>query len=282
MKSLLVPLLLFAMNYSMACGASAETGDTVISVVEHRLKVLADSILKGSTDVIRTGALAEFNPVFWDLLNRREAFDYPFDSLKNVSKVLSSDGHIRILTWLLPSRTGDSYSYYGVVQELVKNENRVRTTGLTEVKPDPEQVNNAEFKPENWYGTIYYDMIECRSGKQIYYTLLGWKGNNRITTRKIIEIMTIDMYGNITFGKPILDTGDGLAWNRVVFEYNANAVMLLRYDEHKRMIVFDHLSPSSPGLKGNYEHYGPDFTYDGYRFKKGLWQLRKNLEMNNP
>ena len=57
--------------------------------------------------------------------------------------------------------------------------------------------------------------------------------------------------------------------------------MSLRYEKKKKMIVFDHLSPSSPSLKGKYEYYGPDFTYDGFSFKKGIWHYRKNLEMRN-
>jgi len=29
------------------------------------------------------------------------------------------------------------------------------------------------------------------------------------------------------------------------------------------MIIFDHLSPSKPSYTGNYQFYGPDFSYDG-------------------
>ncbi|MBL7915546.1 MAG: hypothetical protein JNL49_10925, partial [Bacteroidia bacterium] len=55
----------------------------------------------------------------------------------------------------------------------------------------------------------------------------------------------------------------------------------LRYEEKKKMFVFDHLSPASPSAKGQFRYYGPDFTYDGYRFKKGLWYYKSNLDMRN-
>jgi hypothetical protein len=57
--------------------------------------------------------------------------------------------------------------------------------------------------------------------------------------------------------------------------------MSLRYDPQKKMIVFDHLSPTKPSLEGQYEFYGPDFTYDGLKFEKGVWEHYQNIEITN-
>ena len=58
--------------------------------------------------------------------------------------------------------------------------------------------------------------------------------------------------------------------------------MSLRYNEKKKMIVFDHLSPSNQMLKNNYEFYGPDMTYDAYKFQNNSWNFLKNIEVGNP
>jgi len=47
------------------------------------------------------------------------------------------------------------------------------------------------------------------------------------------------------------------------------------------MIVFDHLSPSKPSLVGVYEFYGPDFSYDGYKFEKGMLELYPDIDIRN-
>jgi hypothetical protein len=58
--------------------------------------------------------------------------------------------------------------------------------------------------------------------------------------------------------------------------------MKLAFDEKKKMIVFDRLSAPPNAEKNQYEFYGPDFRYDGYRFKKGYWLLQKDLDLRNP
>ena len=51
----------------------------------------------------------------------------------------------------------------------------------------------------------------------------------------------------------------------------------MRFD--KDMIVFDHLSPSREDLEGQYQFYGPDFSYDGLRWKDCGWVLIEDLDL---
>jgi hypothetical protein len=57
--------------------------------------------------------------------------------------------------------------------------------------------------------------------------------------------------------------------------------MSLRYEEDRKRIVFDHLSPPDASLKGQTQYYGPDLSYDAYYWKKGRWQLRENIDARN-
>lgn len=251
------------------------------ATAENTLKVLGDSITKGSTDFVRRGAVAEFNARFFDLLANPETYNYPFDSIKTISKLKSPDGKMRIYTWILPSRSDGTYKYYGVVQRLNAKTKEVKLIGLIDVQTPVEEAEMAELKAENWFGTVYYEIIEKKVGKSTYYFLLGWHGNNRSTTMKVIDVIYFDFWDNLTFGAPLFMDESKKIKNRLIFEYSAEVVMSLKYEKKKKQIVFDHLSPSSPSLKGQYQHYGPDFTYDGLYFKKGIWNYKKNLDMRN-
>ncbi len=269
----LVPLFTAAQSTGLSNEKIRET--------ELQLKQLADSISRGSTDPVREAALAAFNPVFFDLLSDEATFKYPFDSLKSISVKNSPDGKLRIYTWLIASRKDGTFRHFGILQFHNSVSGKLKTTGLIETDTTSSEAEKAELRPDTWYGAIYYDIFEKKIQKKTYYFVVGWKGNNRMSTRKVIDVIAFDEFNDVTFGLPVFTDGKTKK-HRVIFEFNAQAVMLLRYEKKKKMIVFDHLSPSSPSLKGQYQHYGPDFTYDGYQFKKGLWHYKSNLDMRNP
>jgi len=277
-------ILILSLTFCFSLLAHAQIQPTAsenILKTELMLQVLGDSIIKGSNDLIREAAISEFNARFFDLLAEPSTFNYPFDSLKTISKVKSADGRVRIYSWIQQSRTTGKYKYFGVVQRLDLKTGKMKLIGLLELKSATVEAESIEFKADTWFGAVYYDIIEKKSGKNTYYYLLGWHGNDRLTNKKVIDVLFFDLWDNITFGAPVfLDENKKLKY-RVVFEFSAQAVMLLRYEKKKKMIVFDHLSPTSPSAKGQFQYYGPDFTYDGFYFKKGIWNYRKNLDLRN-
>jgi hypothetical protein len=109
--------------------------------------------------------------------------------------------------------------------------------------------------------------------------LLGWKGNTVKSNKKVIEVLSFKNDRPV-FGHTVFD-GNGKTRKRVVFEYTRQASMLLNYDEDQHLIVFDHLSPPDKKLTGKYDFYGPDLSYDGYRFTNGRWRYVENLDMKN-
>lgn len=252
-----------------------------LKVTEKILKVLSDSIIRGSTDIVRRAAVAEFNERMLDLLKKPATFSYPFDSIKALSKLRTSDNRTRIYTWFHQSRDDGTYRYFGLVQRFNPAKTEMRLIGLIEQKCDNDTIEMKELNSDSWMGAVYYDLIEKKVKSGYQYYLLGWIGHDRYTTRKVLEVLTFDRYDNVAFGAPVfIDEKNKKKW-REVFEFTAEAVMLLRYEEKKKMFVFDHLSPASPSAKGQFRYYGPDFTYDGYRFKKGLWYYKSNLDMRN-
>lgn len=248
---------------------------------ENLLRVFADSINLGVTDQSKNAGLAAFNPTLMDLLQHPETFNYPFDSIKSLSKLKSPNGRIRIYTWTIKSRADGTYRYFGLIQKMDPKTLEMKLIGLVEKKYATSVADTSELLPEEWYGAVYYDIIEKKINKQTCYFLLGWHGNDRLTTRKVIDVLCVTSYNTFRFGSPVFLDENKKTRHRIIFEFTSDAVMLLRYDKKKKMIVFDHLSPANPGAKDQYRFYGPDFTYDGYMFKKGTWIYKSNLDMKN-
>jgi hypothetical protein len=89
--------------------------------------------------------------------------------------------------------------------------------------------------------------------------------------------------GKAYFGMPVFE-GDSERPNakRIIFEYTRQASMLLNFDQNTASIVFDHLAPPAPGLKGRYDMYGPDMSYDAYKLVNGRWKFQEDLPLKNP
>lgn len=219
---------------------------------------------------------------FGTLLSSPDFYYYPFDSLKWAGKIIAPDGKVRIITWNVPLSDG-THRYFGFVRHSAKK--KVKTVNLftlrdrlSETLEDPEK---ALHTPEYWPGALYYDILVNKYRGQVYYTLLGLDFNDRFSNKKIIEILHIDRDMQAHFGKPIFESdGKGLL-NRVIFEFTSQAVMTLRWDTRLKMIVFDHLSPIEPGLEGVYKFYGPDESYNGYKFQNGIWKFYPDVEVRN-
>ena len=74
---------------------------------------------------------------------------------------------------------------------------------------------------------------------------------------------------------------EGNMEDRLVLEYSADLAATVRYNEAMDMIVYDHLAPLHPIYSGNYQFYGPDGSYDGLKFTKGIWVLQEDIDVRN-
>lgn len=216
--------------------------------------------------------------VFEDILNHENSFNYNFDKL-NISKIFSEDKTLKIYTWNLQYENGE-FKYFGFIQYYNKNGKEYKTLQLKDNSSTIENPEIKELSAENWYGALYYSMILKKHKKDKQYVLLGWDGNNNFSNKKIIDILYFNDEGDAVFGKKVLKYENKMQ-NRIIFEYSQQVQMLLKYDPAVDMIVWDHLSPSSQELKGQYRFYGPDFSYDGIFFNKGIWDFYSNLNIKN-
>jgi len=207
-----------------------------------------------------------------------ESFDYHFDSLKFVGVIYSPDNKVKIINWNLPYNNR-THKYFGFIQ-YKKSKKTILTYELTDNSNKIKDPESAILSNENWFGALYYKIIINKHSGKTYYTLLGADLNNLLSKKKLVEILYFDRQNEPVFGKPVFKNRNQPV-ARILFEFNAQSNMVLTFDEEKKMIICDHLSPSRPSLEGQFEFYGPDFSYDGLKFERGIWNFYPDIDVRN-
>lgn len=207
-----------------------------------------------------------------------------FDSVRTVSFLHSPDGHFRIVSWYVPLLSGQ-FQYFGFVQVAPSRKQAGQLVPLTDMTALLTQVSARELGPHEWYGAYYYELIHLRYRRKDYYTLLGWKGDNPATRKRVIEPFRITENGPV-FGAQVFDSGERKPY-RIIFEYSARVSMSLKYHadfvvRRRRtvpMIIFDRLSPTHESLRGNFSYYVPEVNVlDGFRFNDGRWEFVPDVD----
>jgi hypothetical protein len=217
--------------------------------------------------------------VFEQALKHPDSFNYPYDSLSFVGRITAPDSLLRVFTWNY-SDSPVSYRYFGFLQLRDKSTDETLVYFLDHHRAGREDFENRVFGPENWYGALYYQVQDKVCSGKPCYALIGYDLNSIYSRIKIIDILTFNG-GSPVFGAPVFHFREGVR-QRVVFEYSSGVVMFLRYVPERDMIIYDHLSPASPRVKGQYRYYGPDFSYDGLRFENGRWIHTPDVDWKQP
>jgi hypothetical protein len=254
--------------------------DSLASELEHKILRFRRSMNVLSADTANIAANDSVTEAIKLLLSLPCSFMLPFDTLsQNISVLKSPDNKFRIFNWHMVLR-GGRYSYYGFIITDTGNGHTLHS--LTDSKPEIKDASREVLHPEKWYGCLYYEILKNTHSRKTYYTLLGWDGNDLFTNKKLIEVLSFTEEGNPVFGaSPMFDKPDD-SFRRIFFEYSQQSSMTLAYNKNKKMIVFDHLSPSRPAYRGHADYYGADFSYDAYEFEDGKWMLRQDIDARNP
>lgn len=217
-----------------------------------------------------------FIPKLVAALKIDNSFFYPFDSITQLAKVYPPDSSFRILTWQMQYPKGH-FRYYGVIQ---MRSAKLKMFPLRDLRDTLPFHTQQLLTADNWYGQLYYKIIEKTTGHRTCYTLFGFEAADMISRRKIVDILTFDEHSKPHFGAPMflfkyddstkLKTVDTM--NRFFIEYNWSASPTLNYDYNKEMIVFDHLAPPNPKAEGAYFTYIEDGTYEGFSWLNNHWQ----------
>lgn len=250
-----------------------------LSKVQDTLSAYSDSTISLNDDVVRMEYNSMFVKKFISALKTPHSFQFDFDSLTNVSVLKAPDQSFRIFTWFLPFKDG-TYKFYGTIQLATKD----GSLKLLPLNDDTQNFteDNLITNQKKWYGARYYEIVPVTyPGKTPFYLLLGWKGNNNKTTKKVIEVLSFEK-GEVVFGKNVFEMQRGKpVKNRMVFEYNKQNSMTLTFNKQVNMIVFDHLAPYDANMVGNFEFYASDLSFDGYTIGYQKMYLKENIQLKN-
>jgi hypothetical protein len=272
-----------------------------MKVMEDTLIVLFEGMEGAQIDDSQKLALNEiFKTTLHKTLSQHSSFKYDFKNLKSISVISAPDKKFKIFTWAFATSDG-IYHYYGFTQYHDKKNKKII---LRELKDNSNSLNAySNYSDSTWYGAVYYEIVPVKKKSDTCYILLGWDGNDWMSKKRMIEPITFNHEGKITFGNKILkekeeeiivvkksnkpvraprkEVNTGKEKQRIIFEYAAKAAMSLHYNKEMRMIVFDHLAPSDPVYTNMFMFYAPDFSYDAYYYKKNSWYLNRNIDVRN-
>lgn len=272
----LVFLVLSVISYINLCGQAAS--NTTFATLEQTFRTKLDSVKTIDNDSAKLIAYSNLQNELVDFLKIPETYTLPFDSLKTVGKVKSPDDAFRIFSWNTLINN-DSFKNFAIIQQKPEKGKPCHVFVLSD-NSEIDQVENTILRHNNWYGALYYKIIPVKINNLNFYTLLGLDNHSPFVSKKVIDVLYFNN-DEVLLGAPIFNV-KGKPANRMVFSYSARLSMMLNYDETLKTIVFDHLSPSETRYTGQYEFYGPDFSFDGFVFDKKQWNYVEDIKPNRP
>lgn len=239
------------------------------------LNVLGKQILSNENDEVKYQANTKYKSILKTVIETESSFDYDFSALKTVS--ILQENNLKIYNWTLPLSDG-TYKYFAFFQ-IKTDKKKFRVVELVDKSETIKSPENRVLTNKNWYGALYYKVIYSKKLGKDYYTLLGWDGNNLLSNKKLIDVVSTSTNGILKFGAPIFKT-EKKTKKRVIFEYAENVVMSLKYNVKVEKIIFDVLIPSSSNLKGVYEYYGPSLEmFDAFFIENKKWYYEKDIDI---
>ena len=256
---------------------------------EDNLKRLKISVPSALDDNEKLEINQKFKTYFEKVLNKEGSFAYSFDSLQTVSLLRSPDERFRIISWYIPL-SNHNFNYFGFLQVMNLSTGKWDLIELFDNQGTVENISHKLLSHDNWLGTFYSEVIHRNYKGNDYYFLLGWRADNPLTRKRIIEPLIIDNEGVPTFGKQVFQYKDNLH-TRIIFEYSSRVNLIVRYDTFRfpgsraaeQVIIFDRLAPTHEFLKGNYQFYVPEMNiFDAFRFTEGQWVFIEDIDIRNP
>ena len=248
--------------------------DSVLAIFE---------VLRKGEDSEKVVASSMLEKTFADFYSDPNNFEKQFDSVPYLGQLSSDDGSVKLICWNIAFENG-GFQYHCVMRHKVDKAKCVVTV-FEDSSEEWGRIERKPIRPNAWYGALYYKILTNKFKGKTVYTLLGWDGKDNITNRKVVDVLSIQGR-SVILGSSIFTNEKEQSVSRLIFEYANDASMALNFDEKENLVIMDHLAPEDSRFEGQYQFYGPDFSYDALEFKKGKWVLlrdvfAKNRSLNN-
>lgn len=262
--------------FLLSIGSKAQDS---LSIAE--LQAYGRQSLEAPEFAVRDTANQRFMRGLITYLSQADNYKNPLPQLNNMLRLESPDGRFAIYTWQRPDAKR-KYQRFGLIAGEFKGETKVivlhdQLSTIAELQYDKADA-------ENWPGAIYY-AIQPMEGEKNKYVLLGL-AMGEVLNYKIIEVLKVTKRGKVSFGDRVFRVDEWMDKTlnrppvRLVLTYNAKYSATVRWNERAEMIIMDHLAPPEPKMKGLYQMYGPDFSYDALYWEDGWWHLKTGVNFN--
>ncbi len=241
-------------------------------------------ILEHSEFATRDSANRHFTELLKNYVATEAGYQDPMKPVTNMLRLNEEKGNFNIYTWQMPDSTF-TYRQYGLVAA-PNGRGEIEVTDLVDAKASLEEPEFRTLKAQDWYGAIYYDMVPVKKNGKKIYTLLGFIPGKEMN-RKVVDVISVDRRGRPKFGAKVfyienfMDQTYRKAPMRLILSYSGDYSASVRWNKEKEMIIMDHLVPPDPKMKGVYQLYGPDMSYDGLEWEDDWWHLRSEVKFNS-
>jgi hypothetical protein len=277
---------LYLFIFLLVFGAKAQKIDSLsldtLRDAEIKLSGLGQRMVTSFDEATRVTSGSNFIRTLARALKVNNSYFYKFDSLKNISIINSPDDYFRIFTWNVASND-EHFRNFGVIQmnpTKVKREKKLFNMPdffpLIDRSDSIDNVFYAETNASKWFGAIYYKIVKTQNQNGTYYTLLGWDGATQRSNKKVLDVLYFRENAPV-FGAPIFDIKGKKVLYRLIWEFNNKATMTLRYEENKKMLIYENIIPPKADNVGMYESYVPDGSYDYMIWNGKNWEKQKDM-----
>lgn len=277
MKAILVFVLLFGFQK-----LTAQELETKIDVKDSII-LLGEIVRDHQEFAFRRDANERLLVFLSEYIQSEEGYVDPLKEVTSMVALSSKKNDFRIFTWLMRDSLFQLKSF-GIVATKVKK--KIIVTILEDQKGYISEPELKVLDPNQWYGAVYYKLIEVKRGRKKIYTLLGYSPGKPVQ-HKVIEAATVDIKGTVKFGSKIfylenfMDKKFFKPPMRLILYYSSDYSASVKWNEEEEMVIMDHLAPPNPRLKGLYDLYGPDMTYDGLKWDGNWWTLIPTAMFNS-
>lgn len=239
-------------------------------------------ILESPEYAVRDSVNRWFGNALERYVKTEAGYDDELKAVTNMLSLRSDDNRFRIFTWQMPDENFQ-YKRFGLVAVQTEDQG-IKITRLEDKLEDLPEPIFTTFRPKEWPGAIYYEILP-EGQKDNYYTLLGFAMGEPVN-RKIVEVIEVDDRGRVRFGGKLFRVEDFMDKTyrkppmRLILSYSSKYSASVKWNAEEEKIIMDHLAPPQANMKGFYQMYGPDFTYDALYWDDGWWHLERDVKFN--
>jgi len=259
--------LLFALSFTSSIFCVAQ---------ENPLDFYADVMVNAIEGKHRAFASVQFEKALLEKLNSENSFFDPLANVEQISKLYAADSSFRVITYQVKIND-NTFESHGYIQ--TKNGSLIT---LKNKSDEMEDIEYLSLDQDNWFGALYYEMMEVQINGKINYLLFGYDGYSKYDHRKVLEVITDVTDDSVVFGNEIfIIEKEGERPDRkqrLLIKYSGASNVTLNYDEALDMIVHPHLISRMGTIPGQGVTNVSDGSLVGYKLEEdGLWHFVEKI-----